>query len=244
LKKYLHEHPDADKSKHHVKKQDGKGTNSPKGDHKKVFSDTAATVGKFLKGIGRIDEDNDPWTWTSGNGIKTHSISITLDKTQDRKLTPDLEKYQHDMMAKVTKEIEKQLGGNAEQYEVYVHLDNPRTNNIMVNISPLDQKPKRWKGGPSKTASNTKLEVDERRWDHFRVVYPDPYGQTYDSYIIDSRNPKTVVKLAQQAMEQWRRANQSSNNYSDLIDFMNGYVKEKTGGKWDYVRWNMKSYPD
>lgn len=94
-----------------------------------------------------------------------------------------------------------------------------------------------------KAASNTKLEF-HRSGRGFYVKYPDPYGQTYDSYIIHHQNPKKVQALAAQAMEDWRRANPGSNNSSDLMDYLNNYVKTKTNGKWDYVRWNMKSYPD
>jgi hypothetical protein len=95
-----------------------------------------------------------------------------------------------------------------------------------------------------KVARNTVLEF-HRSGDGFYVKDPsDKYGQTYDSYIIHHQNPKKVFALAQQAMEDWRRANHGSNDSSDLMDFINNYVKEKTNGRWDYVRWNMKSYPD
>jgi hypothetical protein len=95
-----------------------------------------------------------------------------------------------------------------------------------------------------KSAYGGKLIVDERSWDSFRVIFPDPSGQTYDSYLIDHRNPKTVARLAQQAMQLWRKANPSSNDHADLETFVDKYVKEKSNGKWDYVRWNSKSYPD
>ena len=95
-----------------------------------------------------------------------------------------------------------------------------------------------------KSASRGKLEITDRDYDHFYIKYPDTDGQTYDSYIIHHRNPKTVYRLAQAAMQLWQKSNPNSDDANDLMDFINKYVKEKTNGKWDYVAWNSKSYPD
>ena len=96
-----------------------------------------------------------------------------------------------------------------------------------------------------KSAALGKLEFDQKDWDNFRVVYPDPYGQTYDSYILTQYgNPKTVVALGRKAMEEWAKANHGSNDDIALRRYIDAYVSKASNGRWDHVRWNSKSYPD
>ena len=76
----------------------------------------------------------------------------------------------------------------------------------------------------------------------FRVVYPDPYNQTYDSCLIGSPNPKTVVRLGTEALKLLER--KPNLDRKTVVDFVNQYVAEKSGGKWTRVSWNCKSYPD
>lgn len=98
---------------------------------------------------------------------------------------------------------------------------------------------------PILKSASSKLEIDQRGWDSFRVIYPDPYGQTYDSYILTQYgNPKTVIALGKVAIKEWAMKNHGSDDYGDLMDYVNAYVKEKSRGRWDYVKWNSKSYPD
>ena len=76
----------------------------------------------------------------------------------------------------------------------------------------------------------------------YKVIYPDPYGQTYDSYLIDHKNPKTVQALAMRALADLR--NKPGLTSWEVEDYVNKYVAENTKGRWSYVIWNSKSYPD
>lgn len=90
-----------------------------------------------------------------------------------------------------------------------------------------------------KRAGAGKIQV---RDNGFKEIYPDPYNQTYDSYLIDHRNPKTVQALAMRALGQLQ--GKMGLSYSDVVDFVNNYVAENTKGRWTRVIWNSKSYPD
>ena len=76
----------------------------------------------------------------------------------------------------------------------------------------------------------------------YRVVYPDPYNQTYDSCLIGHLNPKTVIRLGTEALTLLQR--RPNLDKKTVVDFVNQYVAEKSNGKWTRVSWNCKSYPD
>lgn len=82
-----------------------------------------------------------------------------------------------------------------------------------------------------------------------REIYPDPYGQTYDCHLIDSRNPKTVQHYALEGLREFVKVLTELGGYdhasfSEVRSFVNNYVNRKTIGRWKYVSWNSKSYPD
>lgn len=82
-----------------------------------------------------------------------------------------------------------------------------------------------------------------------REVYPDPYGQTYDCHLIDSRNPKTVQKFALEGLREFVKVMTELGGYdhasfSEVASWIDAYVSRKTNGRWTSVRWNSKSYPD
>lgn len=95
--------------------------------------------------------------------------------------------------------------------------------------------------------SNSKLRIEFQYGGSVREIYPDPYGQTYDSHLICSKNPKTVQKFALDGLRAFVEAelgDVSDATFYTVYDFVNGYVSEKSKGRWKSVRWNSKSYPD
>jgi len=79
-----------------------------------------------------------------------------------------------------------------------------------------------------------------------KEVYPDPYGQTYESHLICSKNPKAVQRAAINGLRAFveMHPDYSNMSFSTLTDFLNDYVSQATRGRWTSVRWNSKSYPD
>jgi hypothetical protein len=98
----------------------------------------------------------------------------------------------------------------------------------------------------ARRASQTTLAINLDYGGNVKEVYPDPYNQTYDSHIIDSRQPKTVQRFALEALRLFVKENPNYRgmSFGDVAKFLGDYVSQKTGGKWSYVRWNSKSYPD
>lgn len=94
--------------------------------------------------------------------------------------------------------------------------------------------------------SNSKLVISFQYGASVRVVYPDPYGQTYDSHLICSKNPKTVQRYAVEGLRAFVKSvpDHQSLSFWKVSEFVNGYVNEATKGRWTSVRWNSKSYPD
>jgi hypothetical protein len=90
------------------------------------------------------------------------------------------------------------------------------------------------------------LRIDVQHGGSVRVVYPDPYGQTYDSHLICSKNPKTVQRAALSGLRAFveMHPDYSSLEFSAVYNFLNDYVSKATLGRWKSVRWNSKSYPD
>jgi hypothetical protein len=79
---------------------------------------------------------------------------------------------------------------------------------------------------------------------NFKVVYPDPYNQTYDSYILH-RNPAKVNKVAVEALKSLEKAWNPGMfpNASAIMKFVDTWVT-KALGKEVHVHWTSKSYPD
>lgn len=98
--------------------------------------------------------------------------------------------------------------------------------------------------------SNSKLRIEFQYGGSVREIYPDPYGQTYDSHLICSKNPKTVQKFALDGLRAFVECNPYCEGddhgvtFYTVYDFVNAYVAEKSKGRWKTVRWNSKSYPD
>jgi len=79
----------------------------------------------------------------------------------------------------------------------------------------------------------------------FKVRYPDAYQQAYDSFLIDSRNPKSVKLAAVEALDKLSRKNIDGMSSTQIQTAVTEYVQDKLGAKFKgRVKWNMKSYPD
>jgi len=94
----------------------------------------------------------------------------------------------------------------------------------------------------TKRASGGKVTIN-RDFDGFKESFPGYDNQVYDSHLIDSfKNSKTVVALAKQGlMEASKKGGMSA---GDIFKFLDDYVEKKSNGRFKFVRWNSKSYPD
>ena len=64
----------------------------------------------------------------------------------------------------------------------------------------------------------------------------------YDRHLIGYRNSKTVQTLASAALSQL--SHQGGLTWSEVLDFVNAYVTKNSRGRFTYVQWDSKSYPD
>ena len=94
--------------------------------------------------------------------------------------------------------------------------------------------------------STSKLVISLQGGGVVREVYPDPYGQTYDCHLIHSQQPKTVQKLAFEALKEFVKTypDYANMSFSAVTDFLDLHVAAGSKGRWKHVSWNSKSYPD
>jgi len=94
--------------------------------------------------------------------------------------------------------------------------------------------------------STSKLVISLQGSGAVREVYPDPYGQTYDCHLIHSQQPKTVQRLAFEALKEFVKINPDHADmpFSALTEFLDLHVAAGSKGRWKRVSWNSKSYPD
>jgi len=92
----------------------------------------------------------------------------------------------------------------------------------------------------------SKLAISLQYAGSVKEIYPDPYGQSYDSHLICSKNPKAVQRAAMEGLREFVKLypNHSEVSFSTLTNFLDSYVGSATKGRWTHVRWNSKSYPD
>ena len=78
----------------------------------------------------------------------------------------------------------------------------------------------------------------------FKEIFPDPYGQTYDSHLLaGAKNGKTVERLATAALRELK-PKQAELTASAVFTLVDEYVMKHGGKTARAVRWNSKSYPD
>ena len=93
LKKYLHEHPDADRSKHTVKKQDGGGSSGGKPQARQDFeSQLSPDVRERLKGLSKGDFKS-----LIQDALDIGSSKPTERKQFEKSLAPDIRDKVHGM---------------------------------------------------------------------------------------------------------------------------------------------------
>lgn len=100
-------------------------------------------------------------------------------------------------------------------------------------------------GGRGNGYTTINSSIGDPEFGGFKVRYPDAYQQSYDSFLLDSRNSKSVKLAAVEALGVLAGKSTEGMSSTAIQQAVNDYVQRKLGERFKgNIKWNMKSYPD